>query len=230
MKRKIIFLLLAIIFISTNVKAATCPNSEMEELKKIAEKIEFSYYQKWDTANHLDNGKEYIYPKFYITASNLNKKLKVLVENDFLKDDYVEFKGDADGKATVGPFYTGDKITITIRAYTETGCSSKVVTTKIIKMPYLNLLSYEPECSVYTDFEYCDEFTEEKITAEKFGAELKKYLEKKRGINNNAKRNNNSENKAQNQKTNYLLIGGISIGAIIIVGLFTFWKKKRNNI
>lgn len=232
MKKTLYFIILAIICIlSLNVKAATCSTNVLEELKDLAKKIEFTYDVQWDKDKHKDTKKEYLYPRFYITATNLNSRLKVLIEDNFINDNYVEFKGDKEGKATVGPFYAGDKVTITIRAFTSDECSTKVIMTKSMKMPYLNLLSYEPVCSVYTDFEYCQEFVEEKISADKFNDEFKKYIEKKTPTDTNSQptQNTKTESKTILSKTLLIIIPSI-VGIMIIIFITLMIRQRRKKL
>lgn len=229
MKRKFYVYLFIVftLFMFCNVSADTCPSSEMDRLKNLANKIEYSRIVEWDT-DVGENG-EYKYPRFYINMQNLNKELRVFIENTQKSGEYLEIKGDSEGKGSVGPFYKDQKANITIRAYTANACSGKVVTTKTIKMPYLNLNSYDPICSEYIDFEYCKEFLDESITEEEFGKALSIYLKNR---TSNYTTNNENKNSSFSFSNSYVLAGIIAISVILItlVIVFIIRKRKKNQI
>lgn len=221
--------LILILGFQFNVNANTCPNTEMERLKFLADKVEITYDYEWKIGRHKENNGEYYYPTFTLTAANLDKDLKVIIEKDYLSRDYIEFKDNGNGTGILDGFSGGENINVTIRAYTDNDCSGKIVTNKKIKLPYLNLYSFEDACVEYTDFKYCDHFTEEKVSSEKFYAELDKYLKKKNEaeVLLNSRQNGNATSSFQ-----VIKIVSISVIVILIVAvvIITINKKKKGRL
>lgn len=209
--KKTIFFLL--ILFSFNVWADTCKTDELKRLKELASNVVFKTNYEIKTTDGVN------YAEYTITAYNLNKELKTLVVWDYYAGKYQEFKYNDSKEATLGKFIDGEKVKISIYAYTANACSGKEVSTKIIKMPYYNDYYDEDFCSRNPDFEYCLPVVEKKITKNTYDKALKKYLYID-VIEDETKEENNN-------KTNLWIIMGSIIGLIIIVVFFIFMNQRR---
>ncbi len=206
-------LFLILILFSFNVLADTCKTDELKELKELANNIAFKTDYELKKANDIN------YAEYTITAYNLNKRLKTLVVWDYYAGNYQEFKYNDTKEATLGKFIEGEKVKISIYAYTDTDCSGKEVLTKIITMPYYNAYYDEDFCSLNPDFEYCVPLVEKKITKDTYDKALRKYL-----YIDDTK---DVKKEEANNKTNSWIILGSIMGLIIIVLFFIFMNKKR---
>lgn len=229
--KKWLFLIIVLLFcFNLNVKAEnTCTSSEMARLKNLAEKVDLTYDYGWKFYEKGKDGHEYYYEDFTIIAANLNKELKVLIEEDYLTGKYREFKNDGTGSGKINGFINGTKVTITIRAYTANECSGKILLTKTLQLPYFNssYSTYYMSCENYPDFKYCKQFLDEKITDKMFLEELDKYIIENKGTNsldNNIANSNNSSLIA-----NVKIIAVIIAAILLLVVLVTIIKKKQKN-
>ncbi len=215
--KKLIIVFLFIISLIVNIKADTCSNTEMTRLKKLAEKVEFTYDYEIQKDENSDG--TYEYPKFKITANNLNSELKVLIVNDFYNNDYREFKYNDKKSSTLDNFYEGENVTVTIKAYTANACSSKTVLTKQVKLPYYNYLYDEELCKEYPDFDYCVKLTEKELTLDEYNRAYNDYM------------SYTEEDIVEENNTNnmiYIYIGGgVVVLIIIILGTISIINKKK---
>ena len=216
--RKVLFLLL--VLISFNVYADSCSKEELARLKNIANQVEFEK----DYEIKEENGE--LNAVFSIIAHNLNKDIKVNYENNYLLGDYKEFKNDGTNNGKLSVFSSGQKVNVTIRAYTSDGCAGKVLLQKIVSLPYINNNYYlfTGMCESYPDFKYCSPVLDEKISVDKFMNEYNLYT-------------NKSENNEhivdlpkENTDNTIILIGGIVLLVIIVIFVFIFNRKRKNDI
>ncbi len=216
--KKIVFIFL--IIFSLNVYAVTCDNNEFKRLKNLAEKVEFTYDYEIEKIKQED-GNIFNKYNFSITANNLNEDLKVLIIYDKYSSNK-EFKYNSDKKNTIKGFFEGDKVNITIEAYTTNDCSGKVIMTKTVNIPYYNRNYDKDFCIENPSFKYCKEFTEKYISSSEYGSEMEKFFD-----------NNQIDVKEEikKQDNNYLIYAIITFLAIFIFLLLIVYivKRQRKN-
>lgn len=225
------FLIIVLLFcFNLNVKAAnTCSSSEMARLKNLASHVEFTYDYEWELLyNDKISDIEYKWPNFTITATNLNKELKVMVEENYLQGNYKEFKDNGNGVGSLKNFSSSEKITITIRAYTNNACSGNVLTTKVVQLPSLNSHYYSNICKESLDFEYCAQFVDKKISDEEFNNAYSKWSNKNSNNNSTSQENIiDNNNSTQNIKIIVIIVIAIIIVVILIILIA---KRRKNNL
>ena len=230
MRRKIYFLLMLFVILLFNMdaNADTCSSSELARLYNLASHVEFTYDYEWKV--YKEKNDKYTYPSFYIVANNLNEELKVLIENDYLNGDYIEFKNNGNGMGIIDNLSGGANIVISIRGYSKNDCSGKLIMTKRIKLPILNLFSYEDACIEYTDFKYCNNFLDEKITYDKFASELNNYLK----IKNEASISASTiklDNSSKNTNPVIKIVFAIVILMVIVgISIYIIVKKQKERL
>lgn len=214
-KRYLLLFLMIVLTVSLNVRAVTldaCTTEKMNNLKEIANKMEFNY--TYENKNGVLD--------FTIHATGLNKEIKALIIQDFYSMNYKEFKNDGKGNSKLSGFKEGENVTITLKAYTPDQCSTRTVTVKQVKLPYHNEYYDEEFCKTNPNFKYCNEFTESKITKEQYDREMKKYLEETK-----------EQNQTEDKKDNLWLIIGIGVGVVAIVGgvvTYILIRRKKNEL
>ena len=217
---------LILIIFSINVYADSCSNDELKRLKNIAEQVDITY--EYEMKNKVINKEEYVYVDFTIVASNLNKELQVNHENDYLQGDYKEFKNDGKNFGRISGFIEGEKVTITIRAYTSNDCSGRILMKKTIKLPYYNYWKIANStyymCKNYPEFKYCKELVDDKIEYEKFVDELNKYVSSL-----NVKENNDVSKDTSSDNNYYMIIGIVGGILLVFIIIYVIWKKQRKN-
>ena len=218
MKRIKCLLLVLLLFVTINVKAASnCDSKELVRLKDLAKKVEFDYTYK------LENNKAL----FSINAVNLNKELKVLVIENYYEGKYKEFKDSATHTATIDNFEGGSKVSITIKAFVPNWCSGETLLTKVVKIPYYNDNYDEEKCKGHEDFKYCKLLVDKKLSQEEFNKQYEAYLKNK---DKNEKPINNET--SDNNTTLYLIIAGV----VLIIVLTTYVvmsvvkRRKKNSL
>lgn len=220
--KKVLFILL--VLISFNAYADSCSKEELARLKNIANQVELSYeYEK--KTKKVENG-TILYHEYSIIAHNLNEKLKVNYEIEYLTGKYKTFKNIGNNVGKLSGFNEGDTVNVTIRAYTSDECAGKVLAKKSIKLPYMNpFYYYYNNCDDYPDFKYCVPELDEDISYEKFMGEFHKYLEKKESTTNEINNVKESNNMPVISLIILLLI--LLIGSIIA---FIFRKNKKDRL
>ena len=212
------------------VYADSCPSSELARLKNIAKHIEFAYDYEIKIKEGTESGSESQYADFKVTVTNLNKDLKVMIENDYLESNYKEFINDGTNQGVLSGFSSGEEITITVRAYVDNDCMGTILLTKNIKFPYLNKYYASEECKNNPTFKYCSKMLDNDITYEEFTNELGKFLGKQ---TNDDKTDNNDGKSKESKSLNYNMIlkylGIIFIIFIIIISLKLMLRKMRKN-
>ena len=154
------FILFTLLFLSFNVDAS-CNRDELERLRQLAEKVEFTYQHKIEKVEEFDGVFDEI--TFDITALNLNSDLKVLIINDYYNDDYLEFKYNSNGYYTLTGFSNSQKVDVTFKAFVANECSGTTVYTKTINLPFYNTYLNTDECKQYPEFKYCKEYLDSQI-------------------------------------------------------------------
>ena len=219
---KKIVVLLALLF-SFNVYADTCDKNELARLKNIADQVELSY--EYEIKKTKIDGEDAIYADYTVIVSNLNKEIKANYEKNYLLGNYYEFKLDANGVGKLSQFYDGETAVVTIRAFTNTKCSGKIIATKTIKMPYLNPYYYTNRefCNTYSDFKYCQELMETSFNEADYEKEHAKYF--------NAEKKIVREDVQEDDNHNYYLIMAVivSVVLLLLMILSIILKKKKKN-
>ncbi len=223
MKKVLYVFSLLIISVAFNTLAdEVCPSSEFKRLKELANKVEFNYDYK--LIDSIEDENSYDDVDFTITATNLNEDLKVLIINDYYQGDYLEFKDNANHSSSLSGFFAGDRITVTIKGYTDNKCSGETILTKTIKLPYLNVYYNKSFCKDNPNFKYCTELVDQTIDNKTYESELEKYL------------NNTDDDVIEGavKGTNSLvfIIVGIFALSLIAAGvtIYVINKKRRNDI
>jgi len=180
MKRmSILFILMIFGFLNINVLAEedifACTNDELSRIKEVAKKVEINYEYEFKEINQ--NGETIRYPVYSLVATNLSDEIKVLIIKNYLSGDYKEFKNGKETTASLNGFSEGEKVNITIKAFTPNKCSGKTVRSIVVKLPYYNNFSEEDICKVYPEFKYCSEFVDQTIQLDTFNQEIEKYIE-----------------------------------------------------
>lgn len=241
MKKKTMFIigLFVMFFCYINVYAAdACESSELSRLRKLAEKVDFDYsYEIKELTTPGGTVNKYI--EYSISAINLNDDLQVVIMEDYFANKFTEFKGDSEGKATLKPFLEGDKVNITIYAYTENACSGKKITTKTITLPYYNkfydlddcrlvrdydycmVKYYKEYCDDFQTFKYCQKFIDESVSQEKFDDKLNDFRKGK------YPRYFYVGDLQTDNKWIYFVVGG---GIVLIVAIFVFVNIKHKKV
>ena len=221
--KKILFIFITfLLLLSVNVHADdTCTKEELARLKELAEKVEINYDYEFKEVKQ--NGEILKYPIFSLTATNLNRELKVLIIENYLEQKYKEFKDGDKTTATIKDFKEGDKINITIKAFVPNKCSGKTVGSKTIKIPYYNRYSKEDICKSYPEFKYCSEFTEKIVTLNEFNNEMARYM-----ITKSVEQKIDVESE---ESWSLLMIIASVVGFLIIIVIITtiIVKKRRKN-
>lgn len=222
-KRIILFIFLLIYFINVD---AVCDNNRFNELKSIAEKVEFKYDYNIDNKSNIN---------FTITAMNLNQEVKPLIIKNYYTDDYREFKYNSSKQSSLTGFKEGENVKITFKAYTADDCASKTVLTKIIKLPYYNNFYNSDSCKNNRRFKYCQsELSSYSISESLFNKELNNYLNNKDNNSNNDN-SNNEDNKNKNsfhidEYIGLIIIVFVILLLIILIIIKIKQVKKRNNL
>lgn len=194
--KKILFGLMILFLLSFNVSALTCDTKEYDRLLELAKYVEIT------TVPKMSNNKV----TYDITATNLNKDLKVLIIKNYYANDYKEFKYNKTKEATLTGFSDNQKVTVTVKGYVGNGCSGQTILTKVVNLPWYNTFSSSEECSEYPDFKYCTQFLNNKINKNTFDLEFNKY-----------KGNIKVEEVAFNKVTKYNYLTLAIMGLILIV-------------
>ena len=213
MKKLKYVLFLLLIVLSFDVKAEDrCDKDELARLKALANKVEFDYDYKLVDEKAV----------FSINAVNLNEDLKVLIIEDYLNDNYKEFKDNSEHKATLDGFEPGERVTVTIKGYVPNWCSGKTVLTKTVKLPYYNYFYSEEKCKGYEDFKYCKQLVDGNITEKEFEKQFETYKK------NKEKNETPIVEPAKDNTNMYMIIGGAVIVVVIItVVVILIIKRKR---
>ena len=207
-------IILCLMFFAINVYAE-CDSNELSRLKKIAEKIEFTYQHTLENKN--------IY--FDITASNLHEDIRALIINDYYTDDYREFEYSSNGMYKLSKFDNDEKVVVTFKAFVPNECSGQTVYVKTLDLPFYNVYQARSECDTHPDFKYCQEFLDNYISETTFENEFKKY------IDNNENTGNDVEPKEKETDFRIIIYAVIIIFCIIlgIYGICLIIKNKKAN-
>lgn len=223
MKFRKIIIIVILLFCFIKVEAS-CDNNRFNELKSIAERVEFKYDYNTDNKSN---------PSFTITAMNLNQEVKPLIIKNYYTDDYREFKYTSTKQSSLTGFKAGESVKITFKAYTADDCAAETVLTKIIKLPYYNSFYNTDICKNNRSFKYCQsELSSYSISESLFNKELNNYLNNKDNNSNNDN-SNNEDNKNSFHIDEYIgLIIIIFIILLLIVLIIIKIKqvKKRNSL
>ena len=206
-------LLVVLLILSFNVKAAECDTKELNRLKELAKKIEFDYDYK------LVDG----VAEFSINAVNLNSELKALIIKDYYNNDYREFKGSSE--ATLYGFKSGERVIVTIKGFVPNGCSGVTVLTKTVKVPYYNLYYDEEKCKGNEDFKYCKLLLSNNITEKEYNRQFEAYLKAKE-----ATVIPEEEKKEEfNMTIIYIIVAAVLFVLLVILLVTNIIRRRRKN-
>lgn len=219
-----LFMILLIFFNVINVLALDeCTTSELKRLKELANNVVFKYEYQIRDENLMDSD-EYTFKQVYydVTGFNLSNELIVRLK----EDEDVRFTYE---EPTIGNFINGETLQIEILAYTKNLCSGRVILTKNIKLPSINVYSLNEECQEYPNFKYCQENGELNISELEFQEALSEY---KKELENKKDDDKLVDYKDSRDYTMYVYIGSL----ILIVGVMLFviirynQKKKDSDL
>jgi len=204
-----------------DVKASEeCTSSELKRLRELASNVSFTYDYEIIEQKYTEYDEYTFKTAFYdITAFNFNNELKIRLKG---YDDLLF----TENEPTIGSFAEGRTVPIEIVAYTKNLCSGKVLLTKNIKLPHVNMSSFYEECKDYPDFKYCREFANYDISRDEFLKELEEY---KKELDNPIF--DDEDIKDFFEKYQLYIIGGIfvlTVGVIIIT--FVIKNRKREDL
>lgn len=222
MKSKIlVFLIIGMLFIPTNVNATTC-ESKITELKKLKNNIKLKY-------THLSKAEAQ--KNYQVDSDNLYTISVYNLPKDIVIESSVEDKSaentTAEELINIEPFtrgYGGNTITIGVYTRDDYECFANLGVIDI-KLPWYNFFSEKEECKGNEDFKYCKKYLNVRISETQFNSELERYL-----------KNKPSEEKIEEKKSflsnikdNIVLI---SLGGVILITIITFIlikvkRKKR---
>ena len=227
--KRIIILLLCLI--SLNVYADTCDKNELSRLKKLAEYVEINYTSEIKEKRDKDKIL-YKYGEYTLIANNLNDEIRVRVYQDYYGNKYREFKG-TNGNGTLGPFYDGERVTVTIEGYVKNGCSGENLRTITVKLPYYNVYSENENCkddsNIFFNTKCCEKIIENKYDKSSFNKCLDDYYKNEyMSIILGKMRNVTTEQKS----TSYLkyIIIGIVLLTFLIITVLILKKIEKSRI
>ena len=217
--RKIKYLIIIVfVLFCVNVKAdEKCATDELNRLKELAKKVEYSYDYKVS-----EDGVD-----FSITVTNLNQDIKVMIIEDYYRDLFKEFL-DTDGShsGTLNGFHSGDKVQITIQGFVPNRCSGKKLLTKTIKLPYYNFYYDDEKCKGNEDYKYCKLLIDDNITEKKFNNGLAEFVK-------NRNKNNIEEKVETNNSGKIVMIVGViafAVAVIIVIVKLIEKRRKKNSL
>jgi len=212
MKRRFCFFLLLflIVFIPHKTKAL-CDDSEYIRLSKLAQNIKTAYVYN----SKKDN--------FTITITNLKKDLRIEYLNDSKK--YI-----TDKEINIYNSYSG---THTFMIYANSGsCANELMTTKYIKLPFLNPYADDDMCKGIENYVYCQKWSNVNDNKELYYKkifEYRKELENKKEKKEIVQNNENAVFKFIREKyVEYYHI--ILPSAISILCLAIYIKNKKESL
>jgi hypothetical protein len=214
-KIKYLLLIILVLFV-VNVKAEDkCAKEELTRLKELAKKVEFDY--DYGLVNDIAN--------FSISVYNLNEELDVLIIEDYYMDKYQRFLDLGEHVGTLDGFKSGEKVTVTIKAFVDNKCAGETLLTKTIKLPYYNYFYDDNICVGHVDFKYCKILLDSNITQTIFDEQYITYLE-------NKENNNKIIIPVENNWTLIIIIGSIVLVLLVLVtiSMIIVRKRRRNSL
>ena len=222
MKKIFYFLTFILIFFNTIDTFAIdeCTTSELKRLKELANNVAFKYEYQIREEKLMDSD-EYTFKQVYydVTGLNLNDELIVRLKDDedlkFTKEDPM-----------IGNFINGETLKIEMIAYTKNLCSGRIILTKTLKLPSLNIYSLKEECQEYPDFKYCKENGELDISELEFQQSLNEY---KKEIGNKKDDSKLIDNIDSNNYMMYVYIGSIVLLIVVILFVIIKYNQKKKD-
>ncbi len=211
-----------LLIVNSQVEAATCDNTTMQNLKKLAKEVDIGY----ELVKQVDYADGH---RYNITIDNLVKE--VYVEYSYYKVNYSDTNnGSYTLEHVIMPRIRKAKISI----YAASGpCKNQLLRAININFPYYNSFSEYAECQEYKEADICrkDKNTYD-LTDDDFKKEIEKYKKKLE-----EQRENNKEEK----KSIFIIIKnfilenkivfgvGLTIVFIIIIStsIILFVRKKK---
>jgi len=220
-KYLLILIFLICMFPFLNVYAVDkCTTEEMNRLKELANNVEFTYTNEIIEVEDEEGGfyEKNIY-KISILNDNIDLKYKYRISGD---SNQLEIDKE---KFSSLNFYGGEKLVISIYAYTTNLCTGKSLKTKTLTLPHYNYFYRENEevCKEYPDFKYCEEFMDTSdLTKEQFNLELEEYKD-----DLNKLLNNNNDSGFSIVDIVFATVALILI-IIVIIAVIRYKKKDRD--
>ena len=214
MKKIRYVLFIVTMLLCVNVYAANdkCTTEELNRLKELASKVEYSYDYKIDNDGAVD---------FSITATNLNQDIRVVIIEDYYRDKFTEFVDrDKTHTGTLNGFHSGDRVQITIQGYVPNGCAGKKLLTKTVKIPYYNYYYDDEKCKGNEDYKYCKLLLDDNITEKKFNDGLAEYVK-------NRAKTTTEEVVEKKEPWKYVGIIGVIVFAVVVIVVVAKQIEKR---
>ena len=210
--KKIVFVLLFLFGLLTlnNVYATECTDEDIETLKALAEKIEFS--------KKIIEGQDERGTAFSLVGHNLNSNLRLHFQNGL---DFVSEKSEQ----SIMTYLDGNTININVYASEKHVCEDTFVTSLEIKLPVYNKYYNRPECKGKEAADICKEWYDaDDVTEEQF-----LELVQKAAVTNPPIKNQNWFIKFI---TKYWMIiaGVVLVAAVSYATVLIVRKKKRVKI
>ena len=221
MKKILYVIMMVISLFLINVQADEesdfkCEGEERQRLKNLASKLEYTYSFRKNEDDVID---------FSITISNLNEDLKIIITDDLARDDK-EFKYNDSKVVTKSGFSSGQRVNIAIKGFVVNWCSGETISTKLLKVPYYNYNYDEEFCKDNSDFKYCKELLDTKITQDEYDSAYNKYINKKEKTEEPEK-----QEESDTGNWNLLIIIGSIVGVllvIVLVGIIIIRRRRKN--
>lgn len=158
MKKYLYFLIiLFLVIILPSEVSADCTDTEIVRLSNIAKNVTYSYQYDEKT------------DRFSITFTNLTNEIKLV--SAMTKKEYT-----SDKEITINNFYSGSyKFNIYAK---NNKCTSDILTTRYIKMPYINDFYNSELCKGIEDYSYCSKWVDSKFSYDVWYSKVTKYKEK----------------------------------------------------
>ena len=238
MKKYLLALLTAVLFIPV-VKAATiCPYQEEMDLNSKAANIKANYEIKevenkdFDPENDPKRQGEYV-EVFEISILNLSKEFYAIVSNNINSDKETITGNDSNtGSYEWNDFLNVTNFTIEIYSSAETSCPNEKIKTLYLTTPRFNPLSTYGICEGLEDYYYCNQYvTFGEIDESVFFKKVEDYksgVEEGKQEENPSTENKNSVREFIMNNKWYILGGVVLLGGIVaIVGIKKSKKQKE---
>lgn len=221
MKKKLLILLLAVIFLGTteqvNAARVVCTKSRLSQLKTLAYQVTANY-----ELHTPDFGEGY----FTITLSNLSPG----IIGEYGPEEY-RYEEGKDFYLMQGAFEGGQTISISFYVDEDMPCVGEFLFEKKVTLPKYNVYSSMSECIEYEEFPLCNKWYQGKIESiDDFKMQLIEYKESlnKKPHNNDKKEEKGIIEKIVDFYNEHIIITG-PITFVAVVGLGYYGVRKYIN-
>lgn len=211
---KLILLVILVIFGINKVRAAECSYKDQALLNKEASNVKITY--------QLIEDEEEEYLQILIT--NLNEHLTLEISNDY-NDEIMNFSiSDAkEGVISFKNIALYKMVTYKINIYgAYNSCSSNLIMTKNISIPYFNIFYDGSVCKNIPDYTYCQKLVKTNMSADDMAKKINDYYQKQV-----APKEEKKEVKTSWVKIVLLIVLGI-FGLVLVALIVLIGIKRRN--